>query len=179
MPKGVKGNNHNPNGRPKGTLQPQTTVGYKTIADIRAYCKQWTFDAVDVTVKILKDEGATPAARLVAAQMLLDRLETNDKVAVVEYNATVDNLLELMPANIAQPLARIKLQTVIAQGTQTKCAQNIKHFVSCFGGWAIVRSILSRPSFGSVVLYFVPTSFFKDSEPDTVRVCIVHSRNSL
>ena len=73
MPKGVKGNNHNPNGRPKGTLQPQTTVGYKTIADIRAYCKQWTFDAVDVTVKILKDEGATPSARLVAAQMLLDR----------------------------------------------------------------------------------------------------------
>lgn len=73
MPKGVKGNNHNPNGRPKGTLQPQTTVGYKTIADIRAYCKQWTFDAVDVTVKILKDDGATPAARLVAAQMLLDR----------------------------------------------------------------------------------------------------------
>lgn len=50
------------------------------------------------------------------AQMLLDRLETNDKVAVVEYNSTVDNLLELMPANIAQPLARIKLQTVIAQG---------------------------------------------------------------
>ena len=73
MPKGVKGNNHNPNGRPKGSLQPQTTVGYKTIADIRAYCKQWTFEAVEATVEILRDKGATPAARLVAAQMLLDR----------------------------------------------------------------------------------------------------------
>ena len=73
MAKGVKGNNHNPNGRPKGSLSPQTTVGYKTIADIRAYCKQWTFEAVEATVEILRDKGATPAARLVAAQMLLDR----------------------------------------------------------------------------------------------------------
>jgi hypothetical protein len=73
MPKGVKGNNHNPNGRPKGSLSPQTTVGYKTIADIRAYCKQWTFDAVKTTVEIMNDVGATPQARLVAAQMLLDR----------------------------------------------------------------------------------------------------------
>ena len=69
----VKGKSGNPKGRPVGTQNPATTLGYKTVADIRAYCKQWTFDAVDVTVKILKDDGATPAARLVAAQMLLDR----------------------------------------------------------------------------------------------------------
>lgn len=73
MAKGVKGNNHNPKGRPVGIPQPQTVVGYKTIADIRAYAKQWTFDAVKVTADILNDVSAPPNARLVAAQMLLDR----------------------------------------------------------------------------------------------------------
>lgn len=50
------------------------------------------------------------------AQMLLDRLGKNDKVAVVQYNSIVDNLLELMPALVAQPLARIKLEGITAEG---------------------------------------------------------------
>ena len=69
----VKGKSGNPKGRPVGTQNPATTLGYKTVADIRAYCKQWTFDAVKTTVDIMNDVGATPTARLVAAQMLLDR----------------------------------------------------------------------------------------------------------
>ena len=50
------------------------------------------------------------------AQILLDRLGKDDKVAVVQYNSTVDNLLELMPALVAQPLARIKLEGITAEG---------------------------------------------------------------
>lgn len=69
----VKGQSGNPKGRTVGSQNPVTTLGYKTIADVRAYCKQWTADAVATAVEIMNDKGATPAARLVAAQMLLDR----------------------------------------------------------------------------------------------------------
>jgi hypothetical protein len=68
-----KGKTNNPNGRPKGKPNPSTQVGWARIADIRAYSKQWTEEAVDVTLAIMRDVAAPPSSRLAAAQAILDR----------------------------------------------------------------------------------------------------------
>lgn len=73
MGKGVKGNNHNPNGRPVGTPQPATKYGWKLVGDVRSLAKEWTIEAINTLAEVMKDKGATPAARVAAAQCLLDR----------------------------------------------------------------------------------------------------------
>lgn len=109
MPKGVKGNNHNPNGRPKGTPQPSTTVGWAKIADIRSYSKQWTHEAVEVTLAIMRDVAAPPNTRLAAAQALLDR-GWGKSAQIVE--ATVNHYERMSD----DELIRIVEGTVIATG---------------------------------------------------------------
>lgn len=69
----VKGKSGNPKGRTPGTQTPLTIYGHKTIADIKAHCKQWSHEAVEVTLEIMRDKASAPQARLVAAKMLLDR----------------------------------------------------------------------------------------------------------
>jgi hypothetical protein len=56
-----KGRSENPGGRPKA------------LADVQAYARQQTNTAIDVLASIMSDEKASPAARIAAANALLDR----------------------------------------------------------------------------------------------------------
>ena len=55
------GRSGNPGGRPKA------------LADVQAYARQQTNRAIDVLAAIMIDEKASPAARIAAANALLDR----------------------------------------------------------------------------------------------------------
>ena len=50
-------------------------------------------------------------------QMLLDRLNPEDNVALVQYNDQVENLLEIMPAPAARALVSAGLEAMTAGGT--------------------------------------------------------------
>jgi hypothetical protein len=56
-----RGRSGNPGGRPKA------------LADVQAYARQQTNTAIDVLASIMSDEKASPAARIAAANALLDR----------------------------------------------------------------------------------------------------------
>lgn len=73
MPKGVKGNNHNPKGRTVGTLSPQSKIGWVGVMDVRMIAREWTTDSIHTLASIMKDVSASPNARVAAANSLLDR----------------------------------------------------------------------------------------------------------
>lgn len=64
---GVSGN---PGGRPK---KPRTIEAKKIVADVKAAARELTQDAIDTLASVMKDPKAPPAARISAAQVLLDR----------------------------------------------------------------------------------------------------------
>lgn len=105
-PKGVSGN---PKGRPPGRPNPSTQVGWARIADIREYAKQWTEEAVDVTVSIMRDVSAPPSSRLAAAQAIIDR---GWGKAVQAVDATVNTYERMSDAE----LIKIVEATVIKTG---------------------------------------------------------------
>jgi ubiquinone biosynthesis protein UbiJ len=57
----VKGQSGNPNGRPK------------VVKDVQDLARQHTLDAIDTLARIMGDEEAAPAARVAAANAILDR----------------------------------------------------------------------------------------------------------
>ncbi|UCH47235.1 MAG: hypothetical protein JSU95_14215 [Betaproteobacteria bacterium] len=66
------GTSGNPGGRPKG------------YGDLRELARTHTEEAVNVLVKVMRDEGAAPTARTSAAQALLDRGWGRPEQTVVE-----------------------------------------------------------------------------------------------
>ena len=88
MAKGVKGNNHNPNGRPVGSVGPAARIGYVGVLDIRNLAKAWTHDSIQTLADIMKDVAAPPATRVAAANSLLDRAWGKPSQS---FEATINN----------------------------------------------------------------------------------------
>jgi len=60
-PRWVKGVSGNPGGRPK------------KVKEVAEYAKKYTIEAIDVLVKIMRDDSAPETARIRAAEVILDR----------------------------------------------------------------------------------------------------------
>jgi hypothetical protein len=65
-----KGNSGNPSGRPR---RAEAIQARRVFADVRAAARELTQDAIDTLAAIMRDPRVPAAARIFAAQCLLDR----------------------------------------------------------------------------------------------------------
>lgn len=86
------GQSGNPGGRPKG------------IADVQALAREFTSDAVDTLVKVMKNTKAPAAARVAAAAHVLDRGFGKPTQTV---NATVERIGQLSDDELLAFLSRV------------------------------------------------------------------------
>ena len=64
------GQSGNPGGRPN---RPETVEAHRTIADVRAAARSYTAEALQTLADVLQSEKAPWAARVAAANAILDR----------------------------------------------------------------------------------------------------------
>ena len=68
-----KGESGNPAGRAKGKSTQATLTANRIIADVKQLAREASKDAIDTLISVMKNETAPVAARVTAAQAVLDR----------------------------------------------------------------------------------------------------------
>jgi hypothetical protein len=102
---GVSGN---PGGRPKRT---QTIKVRKIVADAKAAACELTQDAIDTLSSVMKDAKAPPAARVGAANAILDRAHGRPSQAIAHSGSVATWDLDRLSDEQLQELER--LMTII------------------------------------------------------------------
>ena len=100
----VKGQSGNPSGLPS---RPEAMERVRIKKNVRDLCRTHTADAVNALVEVLKSKSSPPAARVAAANSILDRGYGKPQV---EVNATVTTydgmsdaeLIKLITGNVIE-----------------------------------------------------------------------------
>ena len=104
MAKFQKGQSGNPGGRPK------------EVAEVRELAREHTEDAINALTEIMKNKDAPPAARVSAANALLDR-GFGRAPQSIDLNQTGPDLAEMLRERIERAKARTAKAAKVAKVT--------------------------------------------------------------
>ena len=99
-----KGQSGNPGGV---AMKPETIARRQVLRDIREFCKMHSQDAVEALVEVMNTKTAPPAARVAAANSILDRgwgkasLEVNATVTTYD-NMSDTELVKIITGNVIE-----------------------------------------------------------------------------
>jgi hypothetical protein len=99
-----KGQSGNPTGLPQ---KPETIEKRRIAKDIRDLCRSHTLDAVNALIDVLNSKSSPPAARVAAANSILDRgwgkaqIEVNATVTAYDKMSDIE-LVKLITGNVIE-----------------------------------------------------------------------------
>ena len=95
----VKGQSGNPSGLPS---RPEAIARRRISKDVRELCRDHSLDAVKALVQVVNSETTPPAARVAAANSILDRGWGKPQI---EVNATINAYDKMSEAELAGYIA--------------------------------------------------------------------------
>ena len=101
-----KGQSGNPGGRPKSTRSLEER---RIINDVRLAAKQYTPEALKVLDEIMRDKKAPKAARIMAANSLLDRGHGKPSQSIDVNSETPLTFMQVVEMSLAVPREQVKL----------------------------------------------------------------------
>ena len=89
-------------------------------------------------------DGEKMHAAKACALGLLDRMAENDRLALVQYDSSVETILDLVPVGLARDHARQVIEGIHAHG-----------FTDLFAGWRRGAELLATSAYGSAVCHVI------------------------